>query len=539
MISSFLYFRYRFLCLMYIVALPAMVSAQARMSRDTVHSNSIDISQNQGDYRSYTKDTSYSPNKQPFKFNKQTTFKVDVFKVDFTNNLDLNEESLNKNYISHLCDGIHYQTVSAEKGYHANGETFLRFHEFLQQTFPLVHQALKKEIISKYSLLYTWKGQNPRLEPILLIAHMDVVPVDTNSSGQWLQPPFGGTRKDGFIWGRGSMDDKVSVIGILEAVEALIKSGYKPMRDIYIAFGHDEETEGNGAAAISAVLQARGLRFAYVLDEGGGILQGMVPYVESPVAFIGIAEKGYVTLQLTANDAGGHSSLPVDEGVVGILGKAIYRLQENPFPTRLTAPVKQMFRELGKYMLGLNGFVASNPAFFKGIIKKEMSTRPITNSLIQTTLAPTMIEGGMKDNVMPTTARLTINLRIIPGETVQGVIARVKNTIHDKRISVSIVNESWNPSKVTSIKSRSYKVLKHSIEAIFPKMAVAPYLNPGTSDSRHYIKLTDNILRFVPLVMMTGDAERLHGINERISETNYKDCIRFYYRFIINSDLQL
>jgi carboxypeptidase PM20D1 len=472
-------------------------------------------------------------------FDNLTIFKVDKLRIDIGDKTEFSDVYLNKNYVRHLCEGVTIPTISFDNAQAEHESDFRRFHEFLKTTFPLANEVLKKEVVNNYSLLYTWKGQNPKLMPVLLIAHMDVVPVDTSTLSQWQQPAFSGNIKDGFIWGRGSMDDKVSVIGIMEALEALIKSGYKPMRDIYIAFGHDEETAGSGAGAISELLQSRGLHFQYILDEGGGILEGLVPYVERPVAFIGVAEKGYVTLELTVKEHGGHSSMPVDEGVVGILGKAIYRLQDNPFPTRLTNPVKQMFRQLGKYMIGINGFVASHPTLFSSIIKKELSIRPITNSLVQTTLVPTMIEGGMKDNVIPTSARMLVNLRILPGETVQSVMIRVKKTIRDKRVVVRPYQEAWNPSKTTNLKSRSYKVLKHTIEAIFPKIAVAPYLNPGTSDSRHYTKLSDNILRFVPIVMKDGDAERLHGINERISEDNYKDCIRFYFRFIINSDLQL
>jgi len=459
--------------------------------------------------------------------------------IALSKKLDLTDDVLSKDYIQHLSQSIPIATISDEKEPEKDSSALLRFHAYLQKTFPLAHAVLQKEVVNKYSLLYIWKGQNPKLAPVMFLAHMDVVPVDTGASIKWTEPAFSGKRKDGYIWGRGTMDDKVAVIGLMEAVESLIRGGYQPMRDIYFGFGHDEESAGSGAAAISALLLDRGLHFRFILDEGGGVIDGSIPYVNRPVAFIGIAEKGYLTLQLTANDAGGHSSLPVNEGVVGILGKAIYRLQESPFPTKLTAPVKQMFRELGKNMPGINGFIAMHPGFFSGLIRNEMGAHPITSSLIQTTQAPTMIEGGVKDNVMPATARMVINFRILPGETIQSTMARVKRVVHDKRITIDIINDAWNPSKVASTRSKGYKVLKYSIEKTFANTGVVPSLNPGLSDSRQYAKLSNNILRFVPLCLKEGDADRIHGTNERILETNYKDCIRFYYHFLMNADLQL
>jgi len=448
--------------------------------------------------------------------------------------------TIDKDFATNLSEAVRFQTISTSNGSVGTHKAdFIGFMNFLDQKFPLVRKELAKEVVDSFSLLYTWKGQNPKLEPILLIAHQDVVPIDTGTAKLWTESPFSGIIKDGYIWGRGSMDDKVSVLGILEALEALLKKGYRPERSIYIAFGHDEECSGTGAAAISTLLKSRGLHFQYILDEGGGIVDDVIPYVRQPIALIGIAEKGYLTLRLDVKGEGGHSSMPLDEGVVGILGKAIYRLEDHPFHTRLTFPVRQMFRELGKYMPGINGFIAMHPVFFSGILRKQLSAYPITNSLIQTTIAPTMMSSGIKENMMPTSARMTVNFRILPGETVQSVIARVKWIIHDKRIAISIAEDAWNPSKLTPVKSKSYKVLKHSIEEVFPKTGVAPTLNVSISDSRNYSKLSNNILHFVPVVMKQGDSDRIHGVNERLPVSNYRDCIVFYYHFIVNSDMEL
>ncbi len=446
---------------------------------------------------------------------------------------------INKDFATNLSESVQFQTISGPGGsVGMHKADFTSLLNFLDEKFPLIRKNLTKNIIDTFSLLYTWKGQNPKLEPILLIAHMDVVPIDSSGEKKWTEPPFSGKIKDGYIWGRGSMDDKVSVMGIMEAIETLLKNGYKPQRDIYVAFGHDEEINGTGAAAISSILKSRGLHFQYILDEGGGIIDGAIPYVNQPVAFIGIAEKGYLTLHLNVKGVGGTSSVPMDEGAVGILGKAIYRLQDQPFPTRLTTPVRQMFRELGKYMPGINGFIATNPGLFAGIIKKEMSANPISNSLVQTTIAPTMMTSGVQENMMPTTATMTVNFRILPGETVISVVARVKRIIHDKRIAINVVEE-WNPSKIALIKSKGYKVLKHSIEDVFPKTGVAPTLNVSISDSRNYSKLSNTILHFAPIIMKQGDADRIHGVNERLSVSNYKNSIVFYYHLIVNTDLEL
>ena len=454
--------------------------------------------------------------------------------------IPLDLPSINKDFAKNLSESVRFQTISLPDGSVGTHKAdFIGFMDFLDQKFPLIHKQLSKEVVDSFSLLYSWRGLNPKLEPILLIAHLDVVPIDTGTAKLWMESPFSGVIKDGYIWGRGSMDDKVSVLGIMEAIEALLKKGYKPQRSIYLAFGHDEECSGTGAASMSAMLKSRGLHFHYILDEGGGIVDDVIPYVHEPIAFIGVAEKGYLTLQLDVKSPGGISSMPLDEGVVGILGKAIYRLEDRPFPSRLTMPVRQMFRELGKYMPGINGFIAMHPGFFSGILRKQLSAYPIANSLIQTTIAPTMMTSGIKENMMPTSARMTVNFRILPGETVQSVMARVKWTIHDKRIAISIVDDAWNPSKLTPVKSKSYKVLKHSIEEVFPKTGVAPTLNVSISDSRNYSKLSNNILHFVPVVMKQGDSDRIHGVNERLSVSNYKDCIVFYYHFIVNSDLEL
>jgi len=288
---------------------------------------------------------------------------------------------------------------------------------------------------------------------------------------------------------------------------------------------------------MSSLLKSRGIHFQYILDEGGGIVEGMIPHVQNLLAFIGVAEKGNVTLQLSVNGTGGHSSVPADEDAIGVLSSAVYKLENKQFPSKLTKAVREMCQSIGEKMNGIQGFTMRHPVLFAKVIKWRMSKIPVTRALLHTTMAPTLIESGIQDNVMPTCSRVLINFRIIPGETVESVMASVKHIINDNRVDITTLKHTFNPSKTTSTLSAGYKVLKLSIEEVFPKVAVSPGLNVAYSDSRQYENLTDNIVRFVPVIMKNGDGHRMHGENERILETNYRDAILFYCHFIMNANM--
>jgi carboxypeptidase PM20D1 len=242
-----------------------------------------------------------------------------------------------------LSHAIQFKTISHSDETQFDKAAFIDFQNYIEQAFPLVHAQLTKEIINQYSLLYTWKGQDENLKPMLLMGHLDVVPVEAGTDKEWQYPPFEGRIADGYIWGRGAMDDKSSMLGILEAVEILLEEEFKPQRTIYLAFGHDEEIGGHtGAAEIAALLQSRGIELEYVLDEGLAIGEDFVPFLSRPVALVGIAEKGYVHVELSVESKGGHSSVPPSHTTIGILSAAIYKLERNPFPLELTEPIAQM-----------------------------------------------------------------------------------------------------------------------------------------------------------------------------------------------------
>jgi carboxypeptidase PM20D1 len=435
-----------------------------------------------------------------------------------------------------LSRAIQFKTISLQGPDDAGSQEFRGFHAFIDQSFPRVTQHLRKEVVGGYSLLYTWPGKDPQLKPALLMAHLDVVPVDAATESSWSEPPFSGRIAGGFVWGRGAMDDKSSVMGLLEAVEYLLANGFQPRRTVYLAFGHDEETGGGaGAAQIAALLRSRGIALEFVLDEGLNIFDGVIAGINAPAALVGIAEKGYLSLQLTAQNAGGHSSTPPADTAIGVLSRALQRLDAHPFPARLSDPAREMFEFLGPEMAWPKKLVLANLWLFEPLLKKQLSRSPLTNALIRTTAAPTMIHAGVKENVLPSAATAVINLRLAPGDMIADATARVRDAIRDPRIDVKPMPVQIEPSAVSPIGSPSFVVLNRTIRQIAPQALVAPALLVAATDSRHYQSLTTNIFRFLPIILRPDDVKRYHGIDERISIEDYERCVRFYTQLIRNS----
>jgi carboxypeptidase PM20D1 len=448
-----------------------------------------------------------------------------------------NSEALDtKTPIGRLQRAIQFQTISHEDRAKFDKGAFISFQKFLEQSFPKVHAAMKKEIIGEYSLLYTWKGKDVKELPILLAAHMDVVPAESEPKSKWTYPPFEGHIADGFIWGRGTLDDKESMLGILEAMEKLLQEGYVPRRTIYIAFGHDEEVGGqHGAAKIAALLNSRDVKLDYVLDEGLTITEGIVPNTSRPVALIGIAEKGVLSIELSVDSEGGHSMMPPKQTAIGILGPAISRLEQNPFPARMEAPVRKMFETLAPEMPFGMKIVFSNLWLFEGIVKKKLADAPRTNALVRTTIAPTIFQAGVKENVLATKARAIVNCRILPGDTVDQVLANMEKTINDSRVKITALEGLRSePSKIADTESKSYKAVQQAIYQVFPQALVAPGLVVAATDSKHYSAITDNILHFSPIRIRSEDLPRFHGTDERISVKDYGDVVRFYEQLLLN-----
>jgi len=433
-----------------------------------------------------------------------------------------------------LSASIKFKTIFNEDKSKVDYEPFARLQEYLEETYPLVHSKLERKIINNYGLLYTWKGSDTQKKPILLLAHQDVVP----ASGEgWKYPPFSGTIADGYIWGRGTLDDKCTVLGMLEALEYLLKEGWQPSRTVCLASGFDEEITGmEGAGQIAKYLKDQGQQFEYITDEGFLIISGAIPGIKGPVALVGIAEKGYLNLELAAESEGGHSSMPPRQTTAGIIAAAVDKLEKNPFPGKFTGgPAGQMFEYLGPEMSTLYKTIFANTWLLDPVIQGILSASPSTDATLRTTTAPTMLQGSDRENVLPKRSRAVVNFRLFPGDTIESVVKRVNTVINDPRVKVTVLPGANEASPVTPTDSWAFQTFSRTIHEVFPETVFAPGMTNSASDATRYIGLSPNILRFLPQRFTDEDLAMLHGTNEKISLSNYGEMISFYIQLIKNS----
>lgn len=437
-----------------------------------------------------------------------------------------------------LSQAIQIPTISHEDTARIDTAAFAAFGRYLRQTFPRCESKLKHTQLG-YSHLYEWTGSDPSLNPYLLMGHLDVVPVEEGTEKDWKYPAFSGTVADGEIWGRGALDDKVNVLGMLEAVEMLLAKGHQPTRTVYLAFGHDEEIGGmNGAAKVAAHLAQKQVALECVLDEGLFILEGQMPGIKQPVAFVGIAEKGFLNLELVVQSPGGHASRPPAQTAIGILSKAISRLEDSPFEASLQGPVGTMFDYLTPEMgLGLRT-VFANRWLFEPLLVSQFTAKPNTSAVVRTTIAPTMLKGSPKANILPQYARAVINFRILPGETVASVKERVRSVIADARVQILDFNgfEAADPVNPSDVNTPSFKALHESIAATCPGVLIAPTLMIAATDSKHYRSLTKQIYRFSPMALNDAQVSAIHGTAEYITVANYRQMIAFYAELLGRMD---
>jgi carboxypeptidase PM20D1 len=439
--------------------------------------------------------------------------------------------------VERLAGAIRFPTLSNEDSDDFDAVTFQALHEYLTAEFPRLHAALERETVATHSLLYTWRGTDLSARPILLAAHLDVVPVEPVTEPAWDEEPFGGRVMEGFVWGRGTLDNKSALLGIMEAVELLLDEGFRPLRTVYLAFGHDEELGGmGGARTIAALLKNRNVELEMVLDEGGAIVAGSVPEISAPIALVGIAEKGFVSVELSVRAAGGHSSLPTRDGVIGILSAAIARLEASPMPARLEGPARQLLEEIGPALPFPRSAALANLWATAPLVARYLERNPGTNAMIRTTTAVTMFQAGTKDNVLPSHARAVVNFRVLQGDSVADVLKHVRRVIDDPRVEVEPVGAfSAEPSAVSSTDSESFRMLERTIRETVPDTIVAPYLVSVATDARHYSELATNVFRFLPIRLEPIDIERFHGTNERIAVRDYERAIRFYRQLVLNA----
>ncbi|CAG0884080.1 unnamed protein product [Cyprideis torosa] len=412
--------------------------------------------------------------------------------------------------------------------------------------FPLLHNGtysfVTYETVSNFSRLYTIKGSDPSLHPILLCAHTDVVPVDAPEN--WDAPPFGADEvvEDGktYIYGRGAIDDKHAVMGILEATDYFLKERRQPVRGIVIAIGHDEEIRGkHGAGQMAKKLEERSFRFEFILDEGFMVLQGLFPGLADPVALVGISEKGYATVQLTIKSmSSGHSSMPAKETAIGTLSKAIGRLEDQPQPSQFVrdSPEYSMIEALAEHVSFGYRLVYTNLWLFRPIVAMIMGGTPSTAATMRTTSVTTMFHAGVKVNLVPSSASAMLNHRIHPMQSLDSVLAYDRQVIADERITLNVTSYSA-PHYISPYGEDvwAYRALSKSILEVFPSVAtVVPATLVGNTDTKWYLNLTDTVYRFAPSYFMKDDPKRFHGDNERISVKNFHEAVDFYFRLLLN-----
>ncbi|WP_296594956.1 M20 family peptidase [Phenylobacterium sp.] len=433
-----------------------------------------------------------------------------------------------------LSQAVQIQTVRHQDRAEDVDAEWTRLHELLAASYPAAHAAMTRDELASRTLVYTWPGADKALAPIVLMAHQDVVPVTPGTEKDWKHPPFGGVIADGAVWGRGSIDDKGSLIGIFEAVETLAKQGYRPRRTIIVVSGGDEEVFGQGARSAADFLKSRGVKAEFVLDEGMAVLNDN-PISGGKAAIIGTAEKGYGTLRVTARATGGHSSAPpANSGGVVTLSKAIVAIADDQFPLAFRGPGAEMVKTLAPDAPFAVRMAVANEWLFGGLLTKQVGATPTGAGLLHTTIAPTMLKGSPKENVLPQDATAWINYRIAPGDTSDTVMKRAKAAVGDLPVELAWNAAPNEPSPVSSTSSWSWRVLAATAGAV-SGAPVAPSLVTAGTDSRFLTPVAKDVYRFQPVEFSLKDVEMIHGTNEHMTLKNLEKMVDFYGRLIVTA----
>jgi carboxypeptidase PM20D1 len=437
----------------------------------------------------------------------------------------------------HLGAVIGMRTIS-EATRDAPPEELAKLHAWLRATYPRTHEKLAREPIGDGgSALYTWAGPptvgGKTKPPMILCAHLDVVPVEGKES-DWAHPPFEGVVADGFVWGRGALDDKLAVVGIMEAIESLLAEGFTPDRTVYIAFGHDEEIGGtHGAQKIVDVLAARGVHAGFALDEGGAITHGIFPGLRSDVATVAIAEKGFLTVDLKVDMPGGHSSTPRPDTAVTVLTRGLARLDDRKMPAHLSAETAPWIPFIAPEQSFGMKLALANLWITRPLVERALEKSPPSDAAMRTTIALTGLTAGLKDNVIPAQASAMVNFRILPGDTTEDAVRHVREVVADDRVRVEPREESRRePSPMSSIDDAAFHALARSIREVSDDTIVAPIVTLGATDGRYYHRVATNVYRFLPAHLEAQDLARVHGKDERARVSDVALAVRFYRRFL-------
>lgn len=444
-------------------------------------------------------------------------------------------EKIYETFLMNFSKAITFKTISYQDLNQRDTNEFKKFINFLKEKFPLVFKKLEFQTFNQYTILLKWNGKNQNLKPAVLMGHYDVVPVNEK---EWEYPPFEGRIIDNYLYGRGTIDDKITVIGLLQAAEYLLNKGFEPERTIFFSFGHDEEIGGlEGAKEVVEYLEKNQIFPEFVLDEGGAITIGMIPGIQKPVATIGIAEKGYLSLKLVAKGKGGHSSIPSEKTAISDLIEALHRLSKNPFPYQLTEVQKKMFEYIGPHFSFIQKIAIANLWLFRPLVISNLAKSDSGRASLHTTMIPTILQSGLKENIIPSIAEAILNFRLLPGDSKENVINHIKNLTKDLNIEIIEMPFYSLPSPISHIEGKEgigfIKIIQ-TIKTLDSNSGIAPYLVLGATDARYFTKITKNTYRFLPIYLKEEDLKAMHGKNERISLNSLKIALKFYSIFISN-----